>query len=149
MYGMQNYVCPNCGIKNTCGTTWNKEKIPMPNCYKCGTKMKLATIEKVKITPYKKNGKNYGINHKNDDDNLGDNKSGYTLEARKQYRKVSKENKTEYEKEKRCRELLKRGYNHDAVAGMMFGEHGSEKGDLAYVKGLQKKKGSIILDGRL
>lgn len=65
---------------------------------------------------------------------------GYTKVGRAEYDKI--QYKQEYEKEKRSRELLRRGYNTEAVHLMM-------KLDRSYINKLKNTRGRITLDGRL
>lgn len=62
--------------------------------------------------------------------------------AQNQYRKVSRENKEEFRREKRVKELAKKGFNHAAISGMM--------GDMSErnIQNIVKKKGNVELDGR-
>ena len=62
--------------------------------------------------------------------------------AQSQFRKVSKENKEEFRKEKTVQELTKQGFNEAAISGMTTLSESS-------VKSMMKKTGqNIVLDGR-
>jgi len=65
-------------------------------------------------------------------------------------RRVSSENKQEFDNEKRAKELARRGYNQEAVAGMMqISEHEAVKLVKHDVAGRRSKGGkpTLILDG--
>jgi len=67
-------------------------------------------------------------------------------------RRVSTENKQEFDNEKRAKELARRGYNQEAVAGMMqISEHEAVKLVRHDVSGRRSKGGkpTIILDGEV
>lgn len=57
-------------------------------------------------------------------------------------RKVSKGNREEFSNDKRAAELGRRGFNHDAVAGMMNIE-------IHKAKKMMKNRHNIILDGEV
>jgi hypothetical protein len=70
----------------------------------------------------------------------------------KQYAEVEKgENKWEYLREKRIQELASKGFNVDAISGMLDGEKGTDsKGEIR--KTIEKMKSgtsSIKLDGNI
>jgi len=66
----------------------------------------------------------------------------WSLSAQSQFRKVSKENREEFRKEKTVQELTKQGFNEAAISGMTTLPESS-------VKTLMKNTGkNIVLDGR-
>lgn len=72
----------------------------------------------------------------------------YSMPARQQYAKVSKENKETFRQEKRILELHKKGFNEAAIAGMMFTKT-EGKGQERHIKNVIKKNKTIKTDGNI
>jgi hypothetical protein len=77
-------------------------------------------------------------------------RTSYSPQTRQQYVSVSKENRKEYQTEKRILELHKKGFNEAAINGMI--NTGKEMGSEGHIKAVirnHENKPVIKLDGNL
>lgn len=133
------YKCNNCTkVKEEFRSISNRNN---KNSCDCGGELQRDTYGSIDTNIF------YGVNYGIEGETIcvsteNEPIAGYTNKGREDYAKVSNSNKQEYEIEKRSRELLRRGYNIDAVSAMM-------KADKSYIKKLERTKSRLVLDGRL